>query len=187
MIMYRLVFILLISCVFLSNACTQDIYMTRNGSVVFVSDAPLELISASSDELFGAIDLSNNRFAFKISNRSLKGFNSSLQQEHFYENYMEVEKYHYSTFEGKIIEPIKKVSTLKQTVRAKGVLSIHGEKQERIIVVQLEFADDAIIIDTGFEVPLEDFNIRIPSIVNQKIAEVISVKVNAEFLPKEND
>lgn len=185
--MNRIIIFLLISGYFATKLYSQEIFMTRKGSVIFISEAPLELIKASSDELFGAVDLTNNRFAFKITIRSLKGFNSALQQEHFYENYMEVDKFKYSTFEGKIIEPINNVSGEKQIVRAKGILSIHGEEQERIITVNLDFKDDLIFVHTVFEVLLEDFNIRIPSIVNQKIAEKITVEVKSELLRKAND
>lgn len=161
--------------------------MTKNGSVIFISDAPLELISASSDELYGAIDLDDNRFAFRINNRSLKGFNSALQQEHFYENYMEVDKYKYSTFAGKIIESIIINGDEKQKVRVKGIMSMHGVDQERIINATIQFVDDIIEIESAFEIPLSDFAIRVPSIVHHKIAENINIKVNARLLPKTDE
>lgn len=161
--------------------------MTREGYVSFVSEAPLEIISASSDELDGAIDLNNNRFAFKISNRSLKGFNSALQQEHFYENYMEVDKFRYSTFEGKIIESLNVDSSEKQNVRVKGVLSIHGVEQERIINASLQFVNGSIEIGSMFEISLTDYDIKVPTIVHQKIAENIDIKVVAILLPKTHD
>ena len=100
---------------------------------------------------------------------------------------MEVEKYRYSTFEGKIIEPIIGNLSRNQTVRVKGVLSIHGVEQERIINASIRFVDNAIEIESEFEVPLSDFAIRIPSIVTQKIAENINIKVNASLLPKTDD
>jgi len=127
-------------------------------------------------------------FAFKVLNRSLKGFNSVLQQEHFYENYMEVDKYQYSTFRGKIIEKIDKNNRGFQSVRAKGTLSIHGVEKERIIDAQIEYNNDSIRISSKFEIPLEDHNIRVPSIVYQKIAENITVEVHATLVSKnEND
>jgi len=162
----------------------QEIYLTHEGRVTFTSAAPLELISAQSNELSGAIDLNNNHFAFKISNRSLIGFNSDLQQEHFYENYMEVDKYPYSTFQGKIIEKLSKDANSTFRVRAKGTLSIHGVEEERIIDVVIEFVDHTIKISSDFSVALEDHNIRIPSIVYQKIAENIAVEVRATLTPK---
>lgn len=164
----------------------QDIYLTHEGQVTFTSSAPLEIISAQSNKLSGAIDLSNNHFAFRISNRSLVGFNSDLQQEHFYENYMEVDKYPYSTFQGKIIEKINKEAKNTFRVRAKGILSIHGVEEERIIDVVIEFVDYSIKISSDFNVALEDHNIRIPSIVYQKIAEIIDVEVRATLMPKNN-
>ena len=118
------IFILIIGISLQQNA--QSVYLTHQGHVTFASDAPLEFITAQSFELSGAIDLSNNHFAFKILNRSLKGFNSPLQQEHFYENYMETDKYPYSTFQGKIIENIDRNAKGKQPVRAK---ISHGMKK----------------------------------------------------------
>lgn len=159
----------------------QSVYMTRTGTVSFVSDAPLEVIKASSASLGGAINMADNKFAFIIPNQSLKGFNSELQQEHFYENYMEVEKYPNSTFEGKIIEKLDKNSGEVQPVRAKGKLMIHGVEEERIIDATVQFNGEKIFIKSDFTVELDDHNIHIPKIVNQKIAETIMVKIQAEL------
>jgi polyisoprenoid-binding protein YceI len=160
--------------------------LARNGTVSFVSNAPLEIIKASSTSLGGAINLADNKFAFVIPNKSLKGFNSELQQEHFYENYMEVEKYANSTFEGKIIEKIDINSSEVQNVRAKGMLNIHGVEKERIIPATLQFKGRKIMVQSNFTVELEEHNIHIPKIVNQKIAESIEVKMNTELELKKN-
>ncbi|HSG67217.1 MAG TPA: hypothetical protein VK994_00825, partial [Bacteroidales bacterium] len=104
--------------------CSQNlVYSGSNGTILFKSDAPLELISAKSDELKGALKLSDGTFAFTIDNRSFKGFNSPLQQEHFYENYIEADKFPSSTFVGKIIEPIDPQGKGEYAVRAKGILN----------------------------------------------------------------
>jgi len=34
----------------------EDIYLTREGRIAFISEAPLELIEASSNQLQGALD-----------------------------------------------------------------------------------------------------------------------------------
>ena len=103
-----------------------QVYLTTNGKATFTSNAPLEIISASSEILSGAIDLESDKFAFRIENKSFIGFNSALQQEHFYENYIETDKYKYSSFQGKIIEKIDTTITESQQVRAKGILSIQS-------------------------------------------------------------
>jgi len=157
------------------------IYQTQSGSVSFVSDAPLELISAESNQLKGIVDPAARTFAFQLEIKSLKGFNSPLQQEHFYENYMETEKYPTATFTGKIIEDVdfKKPGEVK--IRAKGELTIHGIKKERIIQCNLKIKEDGFTAQSDFTVLLEDHNISIPKLVYQKIAEEIKVKISAEF------
>jgi len=45
---------------------SQNIYLSREEVITFKSDAPLEIISVTSIELFGAIKLNNNNFAFKV-------------------------------------------------------------------------------------------------------------------------
>ncbi|MCF8227628.1 MAG: YceI family protein [Bacteroidales bacterium] len=159
----------------------QDIYLTKDCRVEFVSDAPLELIRASSDKLNGAIDLEKRTFAFSIPNNSFKGFNSPLQQEHFYENYIESHEYPTSTYEGKIIEDYDFQKDGEYEVRAKGKFNIHGVSKERIIKAKLLKKGNEIKLKANFSIPLEEHNIHIPRIVYQKIAEVIDVSIEGKL------
>lgn len=163
------------------TSAQQTVFLAQKSKVSFVSDAPLELIKASSTKLQGAIDADKRTFAFSIPTDSFKGFNSPLQQEHFYENYIEAKTYPVSTFEGKIIEQIDLLNKGNYSVRAKGKLNIHGVEQERIIKVQLRVSDGVIYAQTDFTVILQDHNITIPKVVFQKIAEEIKVMVEVEF------
>lgn len=166
---------------------SQDVYVSSKGVIHFESDAPLELIKASSNDLRGALNFSNNEFAFIVSNRSFKGFNSPVQQEHFYENYIEDEKYPKSSFHGKIIETIDISKNGEYNVRAKGFLDIHGVKQERILPGTINIKNDKIFLNATFVVPLKDHNIDIPRVVYQKIAEEIIVEVQIELSPKTDE
>ena len=162
----------------------DQVYLIRKGSIRFVSDAPLETIKGASQELKGAIDAEKRTFAFTVPNRSIKGFNSPLQQEHFLENYIEAEKYPTSTFEGKIIEEIDFAKNGEYTVRAQGLLNIHGVTRERIIRSTLRVENGTLFVAARFSVFLEEHKITIPRIVFQKIAEEITVDVDAEFTLK---
>ncbi len=157
-------------------------YICQKGNIQFRSDAPLELIRASSNELKGVIDTDANTFAFSVSNKSFMGFNSPLQREHFNENYIESLKYPKSTFTGKIIEKIDYQVPGKYTVRAKGQLTIHGVAQERIIKSQIEVKGNKLLVSAAFSVLLADHDISIPRIVQQKIANEIDVQVTGEFV-----
>jgi hypothetical protein len=182
--MARLALMILLMHFMPITSSSQEIYMTRAGTVQFVSDAPLEVIKAVSFQLQGALNPLEKTFAFVIDNKSFKGFNSPLQQEHFYENYMQIQDYPESTFEGKIIENIDLQSVVEQTVRAKGILNVHGVEQERIIKGTIKIVGDKIIIHAGFTIPLEEHRIKIPKVVYQKIAEIINVQVDAELIRK---
>lgn len=183
------VILLLALLFFLVNLGAQEtkssIYRTETGQVTFLSDAPLELISAESKELKGAVDPEKLTFAFQLDVRTLKGFNSPLQQEHFYENYIESEKFPVATFSGKIIEKIDFRNPGTVLVRAKGILKIHGVEQERIINCLLNIKDRSFEVSSEFIVPLEDHEITIPRLVYQKIAEEIKVTIKAQLLQKD--
>lgn len=177
--MYRLLFFLFLLIQPLSQKA--DLWEITSGQVHFESDAPLEIIKASSNQLRGILDLSNNTFAFTIPMESFQGFNSSLQREHFNESYVESMRFPRATFTGKIIEDIGNIGPQSMTVRAKGTLTVHGISKERIIEAEIFKKNNQIVISSNFDVILEDHDIKIPRVVNQKIAESIMVNVKAQL------
>ncbi len=162
----------------------STIYKTNQAKVHFSSEAPMEIIKAESNKLVGLFNTEKNSFAFQVSCISFMGFNSELQREHFNENYMESTKYPKIKFVGKLVEPIDYSSPGKSEVKVKGTLNIHGISKERTIDAIIEISGNKLIIQSQFEVPLADHNIKIPTIVNQKIAKVITCSVKAEMVPK---
>ena len=152
-----------------------QIFTSYESEVNFISIAPLETIKASTKQMQGVIDLKKKKFAFKIYIRSFDGFNSPLQKEHFYENYLEAATHPVATFSGKIIE---KIDPKLKSYRAKGSLNIHGVSKEVIIPITMEVNEKAILYSTSFKVSLSDFDIFVPPLVNQKISEIINVNVS---------
>ena len=173
-------------CIVCCMAFGQDsaIYQTVNGRISFSSEAPLELIRASSGQLAGILDNDKKAFTFKINIRSFQGFNSPLQREHFNENYMESDKFPDATFKGKIIEEEDLGKDGVYEVRAKGVLTIHGVPQERIIKTNVSVKNKKITVTGKFSVLLSDHNIPIPVVVYKKLANEIKVEINAVLEPR---
>jgi len=166
------------------GAFTQDkdqIYICRNGSVSFISDAPLELIKASNDKLSGALNVNDRSFSFQVPTKAFEGFNSSLQKVHFNEDYMETELFPNSTFKGKIIEEVDLTVAGEYKIRAKGKINIHGVEIDRIVRCDLRVSENKIQVNAAFTVFIADHNISIPSILNQKIATEIKVNVDFTF------
>jgi hypothetical protein len=161
-----------------------SIYQTANGIISFRSEAPLELIRASSDQLIGFIDIDKKVFSFGIPLRSFQGFNSPLQREHFNENYMESDKYPEASFKGKIIEDQDLTVNGTYELRAKGTFTIHGVSQERIIKSDVTVSNKKITIKSNFSVLLSDHNIPIPKVVYQKLANEIKVEINTTLEPR---
>ncbi|MEM9987650.1 MAG: YceI family protein [Bacteroidota bacterium] len=162
-----------------------QVYLTNQGQVVFRSEAPLELIQATSQELRGAIDASKNSFAFTIPMSSFHGFNSPLQEEHFCEKFLECHRHSKATFLGRILEEVDFSQPGTYEIRAKGKLSIHGVTEERIIRSRLTVGEDGLTVQSDFSVRLADHDVRIPQVVYQKIAEDISVKVSLDLKPQQ--
>lgn len=174
--------LLLVAGLLLLNLPTfgQQLYSCRDGYVYWVSEAPLELIEAESDNLQGIIRADDQTFAFSMAIRSFDGFNSGLQKEHFHENYMQTEEFGKANFSGKILEPVNFSTPGTHSIRAKGVLEIHGVRQERIISATVIVKPDGVLeISSDFTVLLVDHEISIPRIVFQKIAEEINVRIRA--------
>lgn len=155
----------------------EKIYSTQEGTITFTSEAPLEIISASSRKMEGVIDALALSFAFVVPIRSFEGFNNGLQQQHFYENYLETNKYPTASYSGKIIEQLDLSKPGTYQVRAKGQLNIHGRSKERIIKVEVISTGSELKVSSQFLVPLVDHQIEVPRIVNQKIAQEINVSV----------
>ncbi len=174
-------FILYAIVPFLPIVCRgqSDVYEVTTGAIHFHSDAPQELIKATSKNLVGVIDASKRTFLFKISVASFAGFNSPLQKEHFNENYMESEIFPYASFSGKIIEEIDLTKDGDFNVRAKGKLSIHGVEHQRIIKCHVMCRSGTIMVQSDFTVLLADYNIKIPRIVSDKLSPEINVSINA--------
>lgn len=166
---------------FLTKPNTGIIYRCSNGNVSFLSDAPLEDITATSKELKGALDTEGRTFLFSVEVNTFQGFNSGLQEEHFNENYLETSRYPKVTFQGKIVEDIDLTREGIYEVRAKGMLEIHGIRQERIIKGTITVHNERLTVDASFAVLLEDHDIKIPRVVYQKISPEIVITLHAEM------
>ena len=184
--LFHIITFLSITIFSMAQETESGLYSTNDGFVKFVSDAPLEFITAESESLKGLVDPEKRTFAFRLDVNTLKGFNSPLQQEHFYENYMETDQFPTAQFSGKIIEELNMNSEAWQTIRAKGTIEIHGISQERIIKCMIRIEGDKMEVKSNFTVLLAEHNITIPKLVYQKIAEEIKVVINAIMTKQES-
>ena len=162
----------------------QKKYVIEKGEIDFSSNATLELIKATSTKIQGIVDSKTSQFAFIVSIKSFEGFNSNLQKEHFNEKYLESDRFFDATFTGKIAEPVDFSKDGETNVNAKGTLVIHGKKQIRSLPSKMIIEKGKLRIESTFTVVLADHEIKIPTIVTEKIATEIFVHLNVTMIQK---
>jgi hypothetical protein len=160
----------------------QPVFSCKEGQVSFFSEAPLENIEAHSNGVNSFLNVSTKEVAFIISIRGFK-FAKSLMQEHFNEKYMESDKYPNATFRGKINEDVDFTKDGTYPVTSTGKMNIHGVEKEVTHKGTLTIKKKEINLTSEFNVAIKDYNITIPKLLFQNIADTILVKMNANYLP----
>lgn len=153
------------------------------GHVEFISEAPHETIHAKSDALKGVVDWEKGTFLFTVDIKSFTGFNTPVQREHFNENYMESDLYPIASFQGKFIETFRIDKAQHMTVRAKGKMKIHGIEREIIVPLVLKIKNGEVLVKAQFVVALDNYNIKIPRIVSEKLSPNINIIVSTALTP----
>lgn len=160
----------------------QDVQSSKSITISFFSSSPLEDIEAKTVNGTSVITTSKNDFFFLVPIKSFT-FKSSLMQEHFNENYMESDKFPDARFVGKVNENIdwKKDGTYPVTVTGK--LTVHGVDKDRTVPGTITVKNGVISINAKFDIACKDHGIKIPSMMSEKIAEVIAVTVSGNYTP----
>ena len=160
----------------------QEKYITRSGLVNFEASVPsVEEVKATNKTTTAIINTTNGEFAALTLIKGFR-FKNALMEEHFNENYAESSKYPKATFKGKIKD-------FKQnkpgTYTLNGELSFHGvTNMLENITVNLNYKDDIIIMSGEFILSASDFEIDIPKIVRDKIAQEVNVNFVFEMKKK---
>lgn len=157
-------------------------FASQNSKISFYSSTPIEDIRAASTKANAVFVAKTKEIAFQIPIKSFE-FERKLMQTHFNENFMESDKYPFAKFKG-VVEPT--IDITKDGIYnaiAKGTLSVHGVDKPRTISGKLSVKNGNITIESTFDVACADHNIKIPTVVFTKVAEVIQVKVNAVLTP----
>jgi polyisoprenoid-binding protein YceI len=176
---------IIIACLLIAAVANlkAQLYSTQSGEISFYSKTPVEDIEAKSKRVLAVLNTEKLTVAFKVDNTSFE-FPNKLMQEHFNEKYMESEKYPNSSFAGKINEAVDLTKDGEYPVTVSGKLNIHGVEQDRTIPGKVVVKNGEITVLSDFKVKVADHKITIPKLVVAKIAEEISVNVNAVMQPK---
>ena len=154
-------------------------YLTKNGMISLYSKTPFETIEAQNNQVNCALDANTSDFVFKVLMKSFE-FKRALMQEHFNENYVESDKYPNAMFKGKITN-LKNIDFKKDGIyqaMVEGDLTMHGTSKHINTKGSFEIKDGKVNGKCRFAIKVEDYGIKVPTAVTDKIAESIQIDVN---------
>ena len=163
----------------------QDVFITRHGQVSFFGKTPLENIDASNNEASSVVNLQTGEIGFAVLIKSFH-FEKALMEEHFNEDYMESNTIPKASFKGKINNPAS-INTTKDgsyPVTAEGEISLHGVTKKITVTGAVVIKNGLPQVLAKFTLAPKDYNIKIPSLVADKIAETMNVSVDCRYEKK---
>lgn len=173
---------IILTLVFSINTMFAQKYFTKNGHISFFSTTPVEDIEAHNYQSSSVINFENGELVFSLLMKGFE-FEKALMQEHFNEKYVESDEYPKATFKGLIVNFKDIDLSIDGEVKVKviGNMTIHGVTQE-------VKSDGVLIINGGkvssyavFPLAIENYDIKIPSVVKDKIAKEVSITVEMDY------
>jgi hypothetical protein len=172
----------ILAIIVLAFAPATKTHITHTGHIWFFSKTPMENIEAHNYQVGASLNPEKGDMAFSVLIKSFE-FKKALMQDHFNENYMESDKYPKSTFKGKITN-IKSVNFDKNgiyKVTVSGDLNMHNVTKPVTANGTITVKGDSVYSKSVFQVALKDYNIAIPSVVKDKIAETLDIHVDVAY------
>ena len=162
----------------------QDKYLTNEGVISFYSHTAIEDITAINEKVAAVIDSESGEVAIIVVMSEFQ-FEKKLMQEHFNENYVESEKYPKAIFNGHITDNGKvdyKAPGIYE-VQVKGEMTIHGVAREVTSEGTVEVSRNGITARTKFMLNPEQYEIKIPKVVRNNIADNMEITVELFCTP----
>ena len=151
-------------------------------SIHFLSKSPLEDIEAINKSPLAVFKPETNDLQFMVVMTDFK-FKAALMEEHFNENYVESTKFPQAIFKGKVNEKIDLTADGENKVTVTGKMTLHGVTKDVTAEGTITKKGEDLILKSIFKIKVADYNIKVPSLYVQNIAEIVDVDVNVVMEP----
>lgn len=179
--MKKILFFLLL---FFSIPIFGQKYYTKTGITQFKASVnTFEPIEAKNNSTSAIVNLETGDIASLLFVKAFT-FRVGLMQEHFNENYMDSDKFPKATFKGNIKNFNFSEFSETKNYTIKGTLTIRGIKKEIETIGTFSKKGEKLMMYASFGVHPKDFNIKIPKIVRNKIAERINISLDYALIKK---
>ena len=152
----------------------QTLYRTSVGELSFFSKTPVLDIEAVNKKVGAILNAGTKTLAIQAKITDFQ-FPNKLMQEHFNENYLESERFPTTKFAGKIKEEVDFSKPGTYPVTAEGNLTIHGVTKPVQVKGTIVATATAFQVNFSFQVRTADYQIEVPTLVFDKIAETIAI------------
>ena len=173
---YKLTLFLFIIALFLQ---AQAKLKTKSGIVIFEASVPaFEQVRAKNEEVTCVLRARNGEIACLALVKGFR-FKVALMEEHFNENYAESDKYNKTIFRGKLENfNIKELSNTSKEYNLVGKLQFHGKTNDIKTTATVRRTSEGVEILTNFSLLASDYDVKIPSLVKNKVTNKVNLKCN---------
>ena len=177
-----------------ADATTFAVGGDSKSKATFVSDAPLETMTGTTNKVTGTLsvdpaDITVTTGTFKAPVKSFRTGND-LRDEHLQgDGWLDAKKNPNIHFEiTEVVVGKKDARELKKNkdtkVQVKGKFTAHGITTPAVAKGTVNWSDGSLQIKAEFTANLEDHDISVPSIVRLKVANEIAVSVDLRAVAK---
>lgn len=163
-----------------SFAIAQEKKISKSAVIVFEASVPsFEEVKATNKNVTLVLNTKTGEIA---SLALMKGFRFkvALMEEHFNENYMESDRYPKALFKGKIEGfDVNSLTSKSKDFIINGKLELHGKTAVIKAPAKISQSNLGINLQSNFSVNASDFDISIPAVVKNKVANKINIQVDA--------
>lgn len=160
--------------------CFSQQLVQESASISFFSNAPIEDIYSESKECVSTLIVDKKLFSFEMNITSFN-FKNPLMKEHFNEDYLESKNFPLGSFKGTISGDFDLTKDGVYKVFVIGNLLIHGVIKSRKIPGKITVRKNTVGIEAKFAIKLEEHDVKIPSIMTKKIAEIVKINVSINY------
>ncbi|MCV9934229.1 YceI family protein [Flavobacterium sp. LS1R47] len=156
----------------------QDKIRTSIGVINFEASVPFfEEVNAVNKSVIMVMEPETSSFVCVAVMKDFR-FKMDLMETHFNQNYIESDRYPKAIFKGKIGKfDMKDITETPKEYIIKGKLQIHGKIKQIEVSAKLKKVPEGIEIISDFPLNTDDFNIKIPSMIESKISKKVNTSL----------
>jgi hypothetical protein len=160
----------------------QDKISTKTGVIEFEASVPsFEEVKAKNEAVTCILNTKTGEIASLALFKGFR-FKVALMEEHFNENYVNSQAHPKATFKGELLHfDFGKVDQKGKIFSMKGILSMNGHQKEIKTTAVVKRNVTSLEVSSTFEINPEDFGIKIPSVVKNKIAKKVKISTFFEL------